>query len=1128
MTKLLSMPIRKQMIVLLVIMSFVPFALICFSAISQRSHEMSEATAITETAADHIQNEQKQLLAGVEQLSATLQHLPDVKNHNSAAVSVLLTNIHSSNSKFYNISLVDKHGVMWASALPDQIGLSLNDRRYFKQTIATGKVAAGEFVISKKRNIPLFSFGYPVTNQSGSISDVLVVTLALENFRDLYPAQPSSPISSILLVDHKGTILYSSVDSKLVGQQDRADLFQRMLAGPDTGSFEAYGNLGVYRFFTYKKLRLKDESTPYMYVRTGLTANSVFNRINQEFLINIVILSLAVLLSLGIVLYYCKRGMFDKIIAIRDATRRIAQGDLDVRISDTIIGGEFGELACAFDTMAEELSCNDLRLSQAYEAQKTSESKYRELVEKANSIILKWDSDGRVTYFNEFAETYFGFSCGEIIGRNVIGSIVPETESSGRDLSGMIRSICNNPAAFINNENENIRKNGERVWISWNNHSLTGPDGQIQGVLSIGQDITARKAIESKLQESEQRFRSFVENVNDVLFALTPTGIFSYVSPQWKTTFGYELYETIGQPFIAFVHHDDVSACLEFMHRLVNTGKKQSGVEYRVLSKDGTYQWYKANASIISDPVTETLTIVGIGRDITERKQAEETLRQSEEKFSAAFRASPDAVTLSRLNDGAYLEVNDGFTAMTGYQSEEVLGKSSSELKMWNDIEQRNTLLHKLKECRIAKDVEISLRRKDGTLLIGQLSARVIEIKGEQYILGITRDITEREHIQKELLKAQKLESISVLAGGIAHNFNNVLTGVIGYISYAKKHLDDREKVLHILESAEKSSYRAAGLARQLLSFSRGSAPIRKPVAVDAIVQESISLFLSGSPVKGIIECSSHQTINVDSQQINQAFNNIVLNALQAMPNGGILTVRADAIFLKSINKYRLKPGTYARIIFTDTGSGIEKDDLDKIFDPYFTTKKSGTGLGLSTTHSIISKHGGYIDISSNAREGVTVTIILPASAAEQPAVIFRGESIKIDHTDVSVLIMDDEEMICEVSSEILRDLGYSVTTCSNGEEAIALFNAARDAGTPFSIVILDLIIPGGMGGIETAQHILNRSPHARLIASSGYSDDPALVDFTTHGFCQTITKPYNVDELKQVLQNILLDQSRQ
>ncbi len=497
----------------------------------------------------------------------------------------------------------------------------------------------------------------------------------------------------------------------------------------------------------------------------------------------------------------------------------------------------------------------------------------------------------------------------------------------------------------------------------------------------LGELASAFDAMTEKLLKSEQRFRSYVENLNDVLFALTPSGIFSYVSPQWKRAFGYEISETIGQPFTPFVHPDDIAGCFEFLQRVISTGTKQSGVEYRVLCKNGCYLWYTANASFITDPVDGTPMLVAIGRDITERKLTEEALRQSEEKFSAAFRSSPDAITITRVGDNIFLEVNDGFSAMTGYAAHEVVGRSPSDLDMYIDPEKEALFIRELEDSGTINNSEAHFRRKDGSGFAGQLSARIIKIDGEPHVLAITRDITERELIQKELLKAQKLESIRILASGIAHNFNNVLTGVIGYLSYAKKHLGNPDIVLPLLESAEKASFRAAALARQLLTFSRGMAPVKKPVPVDTLIQESVSLFLTGTNVRGIIDCEPHPDICADAQQISQAFNNIILNAIQSMPEGGTLAVRVFAATLSDGNRFQLSAGDYVKMVFTDSGCGIGGEDLGKIYDPYFTTKDSGTGLGLSSTFSIVKSHNGCIEITSEVGKGTTVTILFPVSA---------------------------------------------------------------------------------------------------------------------------------------------------
>jgi PAS domain S-box-containing protein len=817
------------------------------------------------------------------------------------------------------------------------------------------------------------------------------------------------------------------------------------------------------------------------------------------------------LMMLGIAIWFCKRNFLDKISALLDTTHKIASGDLTCRVPDHVSGGELGELGAAFNDMAQRLRLAD-------DAQQESEKKYRELVENANSIILKWDNDGKVSFFNEFAESFFGFSNLEIIGQSLIGTIVPETESSGRDLVDMIHNISNNPEAFINNENENIRKNGERVWISWNNHALIHADGSQAGILSIGQDITARKRIEKELQRSEQRFRSFVENANDIVFALTTEGNFSYVSPNWTKAFGYDLDETVGQPFLPFVHPDDVPGCFEFLKRTLETGEKQSGIEYRVLHKNGGWIWYRANGSLMHDIDCDDALFIGIGRDITNLKLTEETLRQSEEKFSTIFHASPDAIILSRLHDGLMLNVNDSFTRITGFTAEEVIGKSSLELGVWNDVNDRSKLEAVIRRHGEIKNFEACFKTRAGSSMLAQISARTIQIDGNTCLLIILRDITDREYLLNERLKAQKLESISVLAGGIAHNFNNVLTGVIGYISYAKKNLGDTDKVRQILEAAEKSSYRAAGLARQLLTFSQVDNTAHETVSVDTLVEESVSLFLSGSNVKGTITCTSHQKITVDSQQLNQAFNNIVLNALHAMPDGGTLAVRVDSSTLDENNRFTLPSGNYVKITFEDSGRGIGKEDLNKVFDPYFTTKDSGTGLGLSTTHSIISKLGGHIDITSEVGTGTIVTILLPATVEE--AVKIPDQAVPAENLkkESSILVMDDEELIRDFAEELLKGLDYTVATCANGEEAYALYHKFMDAGKTFSVVILDLSVSSGMGGVATAKQILTLDPHARLIASSGNAHDPALTEYEKFGFRSSIAKPYSTKELVQTI----------
>ena len=995
MKPLYSLSFRTLIVSLIAVVMLIVIGLIIYTDRLLRRHEVDEATSVAVSTSESINNDQTQLLSSLEQLVRTISLLPAIQSHSKSDSEHLLSALVAANSKISNMLIADPKGGVWASARQIPAGLSVADTRHFKNAIASGSVSTGEYFDGRSQGQSTFSFAFPVKSGIDRITDVIIIAIPLDIYSTLNSKNIAAPVSSLLLVDHKGIILYSSEKMDLAGQLDMPEMFAKMRAAGDAGVFEATGNLGVQGYFSFRALRLKHEKTPYMYVRTGLGMNYVLiNSYRQVGYTGSAVLVL-LLLSFGMAWYAGKKGLFDKLLQLQVAADRVAHGDYSLRISDQVPSRELRGIVGAFDEISDNLSTTIRALQQSDAALKLSEKNYRELVDKAHTIILKMDRDGRITFFNEYAQSFFGFSEQELLGKSVVGTIVPKTESSGRDLKGMIAQLMATPSDFANSLNENIRKNGERVWISWCNHKLVDDEGKYQGVLSVGQDMTERKIMEEALRANELRFRSFIENVNDVIFVLTSSGTFSYVSPQWQKSFGYEISEVVGKPFAPFVHPDDVPGCVAFLADVLQSGEQKRGVEYRVLHKNGSWLWYTANGS------------------------------------------------------------------------------------------------------------------------------RLIDQDGSVSLVGIGRDITEHKLVQKELMKTQKLESISFLAAGIAHNFNNVLTGVIGYISFARKHLKDFDKVAPLLEAAEKSSYRAAGLARQLLTFSKGGIPFKTLISPEKLVQESMSLFLSGSRIRGVVDNRTLQTVNVDSEQINQAFNNIVLNSVHAMPHGGTLTVHLEDIRLGKDNIYLLKSGDYVRITFEDCGCGIEEEHLHKVFDPYFTTRSDGTGLGLSTTQSIIAKHGGYIDIVSEVKEGTTVTVMLPSSlnAASDDAI--ETEPMGPTPDGISVLIMDDEEDIRTLTFEMLMDLGYQVQTCCSGEEAVELYKRCWEMGTALPVVVLDLLVPGGMGGCEAAKRILSIDPHARMIVSSGYSHDPIMADYKEYGFSAALSKPYNTDSLVQVIKSM-------
>jgi len=381
----------------------------------------------------------------------------------------------------------------------------------------------------------------------------------------------------------------------------------------------------------------------------------------------------------------------------------------------------------------------------------------------------------------------------------------------------------------------------------------------------------------------------------------------------------------------------------------------------------------------------------------------------------------------------------------------------------------------------------------------------------------------ERKNMQEEQLKTQKLESLGILAGGIAHDFNNILTGIIGNLSLANARLGPAHNVSRCLSDCEKAAVRASKLTQQLLTFARGGEPVKKLMHPAALVRETVSFVMRGSNVRSIVELADDLwSIEADSGQLSQALNNLLINAVQSMPNGGEVTVRVTNETLGPDYMGRLAPGQYIAIAIEDRGCGIPPDILANIFDPYFTTKPEGTGLGLASVYSIAKRHGGAVGVSSTSGMGSRFTIHLPASPGERP------EAKPVSKTPVPagngrILLMDDEEFIRDIASDILEFAGYQVECCAEGGEAVELFRSAKQRNAPFDAVILDLTVPGGMGGKEAADQILGIDPAAILVVSSGYSNDPVVANYGHYGFRGALPKPFNVSSMARELERLFV-----
>jgi len=413
-----------------------------------------------------------------------------------------------------------------------------------------------------------------------------------------------------------------------------------------------------------------------------------------------------------------------------------------------------------------------------------------------------------------------------------------------------------------------------------------------------------------------------------------------------------------------------------------------------------------------------------------------------------------------------------------------------------------------------------SLIAKDGTeLQVADSGAPIRD--NESRITGVVlvfRDVTEKQKLGESMQRAQKLESLGILAGGIAHDFNNMLAGIFGYLDIAKEcaALHQTEQIPLFLDKALGVYDRAKGLTQQLLTFSKGGTPIRKTIRIAPLIQHSATFALSGSNVTCRFELADDLWLcDCDENQIGQAIDNIVINAKQAMASGGIIRVSAC-----NVTDEPGHPGRFIRISIADTGVGMSKEILPKIFDPFFSTKTTGHGLGLATVFSIIQRHDGWIDVDSKPGAGTTFHLFLPAS---HEAAVHQDRHGTPSHAGAGrILVMDDEEFMLEIVGAMLKSMGYAVVPARNGREAIGLFTEAERTGDPFVATILDLTIPGGLGGRETAAALRKIAPNSIIVASSGYSENPIMANPTMHGFTDKIIKPYRRHDLIEVMARII------
>ncbi len=645
----------------------------------------------------------------------------------------------------------------------------------------------------------------------------------------------------------------------------------------------------------------------------------------------------------------------------------------------------------------------------------------------------------------------------------------------------------------------------------------------------LKREIEEHHCSDQALKESESMLKS--------TFRATPVGLsivkdrkFVDVNESFCKIVGYGEDDLLGEtPRMLYENEDENTRIGVELY----THLRHKGVAYaetRHIRKDGSVRDIVLRAAHIAPLDPSAGSVVAI-EDVTEKKRAEEALRESEEKYRTTFQSSPDAITITRRKDGRFIEVNDGFIEMSGYARDEVIGKTPSDLNLIIRLEDRDAFERKLAEEGEVKGFEIQYRSKGGIIRDTLLAARHLGYANEDCLVAVVKDITrmkrtvaEKARLEKQLQQARKMESMGTLAGGIAHDFNNLLMGIQGRVSLMLMDKDASYPDFEHLKGIEDYIQNAVTLTRQLLGFARGGKYEVKPSDINDLVGKTAKMF--GRTRKEItIRPKYHAdiwTVDVDRGQINQVLMNLFINAWQAMPGGGTLFLETDNVVLDEeyLKPFSVVPGKYVKISITDTGIGMDKTTQMRIFDPFFTTKEMGrgTGLGLASVYGIIKNHGGFINVYSEKGEGATFTIYLPASESDVVAPKPGG------HKDIrrgaeTLLLVDDEPMIIETAEALLKALGYQVFTAKGGKEAIRLYERKKDR---IDAVILDMIMPDMSGG-DTFDRLKAINPGVKVILASGYTMNGHAGDIMNRGCDAFIQKPFNMKQLSEKLEKILI-----
>jgi PAS domain S-box-containing protein len=738
------------------------------------------------------------------------------------------------------------------------------------------------------------------------------------------------------------------------------------------------------------------------------------------------------------------------------------------------------------------------------------------LFDYSPDAIAIMNTEDRVEKINKAFSHLFGYSEAEAVGRPINVLVAPPD---------LVHEAQEFSSAVIRGERVDAdvvrkRKDGSLIDLSLVGASVMLGDER-KNLFAIYRDNTERKKTLMALKEREELYRSLVEAIPYGIIEADTKGSITFTNRALTEILGYSQEELSHMSVLDILASDeDRKEFILFGQMLFKEQPPPGTWHGQGITKEGSIIDAQVDWNYRRGGDGEIAGFITIVTDVTVRKRAEQALRESEEKYRLVVENAAEGIAV--IQHGYLRLVNPRLQDMAGYTLAELLEKPVEEFIHPEDREAAERFQKSLLGDQAGLEAIVCrLLAKDGAIRWIQVKGVGVEWEGKPAGLNFITDITDAKKMEEDLIKVEKLESIGVLAGGIAHDFNNVLTAILGNISMARLSVERDGVSSKRLQEAEKACYRARDLTQQLLAFAKGGAPVKETLDISTLIREACQLSLRGTSC--LLDLDFPQdvwAVQGDRGQLIQVITNLCINAVQAMPRGGSLDISARNIEVKGGDILLLEKGRYVEVVFRDQGHGIEPQYLSKIFDPYFTTKPTGSGLGLATAYAVMRNHGGLITVDSEEGKGAVFQLYLPASP-DKPSVE-QQEPAMVQSGKVRVLIMDDEEAIRSMVSDLLMMLGYEASASRDGLECLEAYTEAMQEGRPFDLVILDLTVPGAMGGAEAIKGLLEIDPDVKAIVSSGYADSPIMSKFKEHGFADVIKKPYDVNQLCMVIDRVL------